>query len=102
MAKMEIHPSKLVSVQLTQTSSSPHEMTGHFHPHFRYNVKQIFHPVLTPPFINHARYSFISHLGLSVEIPLRPEILFGKQTHKQLNLLVCYKSILEIGGMGDK
>lgn len=71
MTKMEIHTYKPISPLLMQKSASLHEMRDHFlplfHPYFRYNVKQIFHPVLTQTFINHALYSFTSHLSLSVE-----------------------------------
>ena len=70
MTKMEIHTYKPISLLLMQKSASLHEMRDFlplFHPYFRYNVKQIFHPVLTQTFINHALYSFTSHLSLSVE-----------------------------------
>lgn len=57
-------------------------MKRHFqflvYPHVRYNMKQIFHLFLIPPFINHAFYSFII-LAYQRKISLWPEVLLGKQ-----------------------
>ena len=87
MTKMEIHPSKPVSLLLMHKSASLHEMRDHFlplfHPYFRYNVKQIFYPVLTQTFINHASTVLPVILAYQLRISLWPKILFGKQTHKQ-------------------
>ena len=62
MAKMEMYPSKFVSVPLIQIRSSPHEMVTpslYSTLNFRCNMKQILQLSLTPPFINHVLYGFI-------------------------------------------
>lgn len=104
---MEIHPSKLVSL------SHEHRQV---HLLMKWQViSYLYYILISDTMLN--RYSTQSSLHLlstmpsrvlsvilayQLRISLRPEILFGKQTHKQLNLLVCYKSILEIGDTGDK
>lgn len=102
---LDENPSKFASAPLTQISSPPHEIIGHFLclflPHFRYNIKQILRPVLTPSVIKHSLHIYKSSWPISWEfLHGLKRYLKNKQT-KQLNLSICYKS-LEGGESGGQ